>query len=189
MRRFFETPTLAAFLALNLILTFSSVPSAVAKTASSKTRAIKAERDRIKKLEKTLKKIVSEDSASDGFSMGPDEKKSSRWFLEKDHIVEVREKFMVDLGRMEMAFYFQDEKLIYAYSVEYTYNHPMAAESKDVGTFKVTTSENRYYFEGDKLIKWMVDKDEVPQSRSNFAAEQTRILTWAAKALEHAKKD
>jgi len=75
-----------------------------------------------------------------------------------------------EMGKKETEYYFNDEKLIFAFDINFDYNRPiywdekMAKENGDTEAFdskKTTVKENRYYFNNDKLFLWLDNDKQV----------------------------
>jgi len=92
-----------------------------------------------------------------------------------------------EMGKSEEDYYFYDNKLIFVYQVDYTYNAPMYAE--DIFDEKKTKiSRNRFYFINQKMVKWLNNKlEQVPSRSKKFKNREKSILSFIEKNFKFIK--
>ena len=90
----------------------------------------------------------------------------------------IKLKVFGEMGKSEDDYYFYDNKLIFVYQVDYTYNAPMYAE----GMFdekKTKISRNRFYFINQKMVKWLNNKlEKVSPTSKKFKEKEKGILNF-----------
>ncbi len=78
-------------------------------------------------------------------------------------------------------YYYWNEKLIFVFRRDYTYDEPMSGKV-------VSTEANRFYFSNDRLIRWI---DQNGKSKSlgggDFQAKQYELLETSTKFLKAAR--
>jgi hypothetical protein len=90
-----------------------------------------------------------------------------------------------EMGRTQEEYYFERGKLIFAFAKVFHYARPMSGKV-------VRTTEDRYYFRSDRLIRWVdengkqVDvENEESQSRQKGILESVKLFTSGAKSRTH----
>jgi hypothetical protein len=58
-----------------------------------------------------------------------------------------------EMGKTEVEYYYDEGKLYFALVRRGTYNHPMYLSNDVAGPLKTTWSEQRYYYDGDDLVR------------------------------------
>ena len=79
-----------------------------------------------------------------------------------------------ETGRTVEEFYYRDQKLIFAFRKILNYDRPLSGKV-------VSTSEERFYFNNDQLIRWIdQDKKQVEASNPDYAAKQAEYLEYSS---------
>lgn len=88
-----------------------------------------------------------------------------------------------ETGRATKEYYFEKEKLIFAFTKEEYYDRPMYVEGAKISK----TLENRYYFYNEKLFKWLdpekkeVDLQNAVETSENIVNEAKDYLSMFSK--------
>jgi len=84
-----------------------------------------------------------------------------------------------ETGRATKEYYFENEKLIFAFTKEDYYDRPMYVEGAKISK----TDENRYYFYNEELFLWLdPDKNEIDLNKAENTSEN--ILEDVNKSIE-----
>ena len=91
-------------------------------------------------------------------------------------------------------YYFDEAGLIFVFEQEYRYNRPIywdaerAKENGDEEVFDINKSviiENRYYFNGDEMVRWLDrDYEQVPHSQERFDLAKKEVLAEAQRFIQ-----
>lgn len=94
-------------------------------------------------------------------------------------------------GFMTTAFYFSEEKLIFVYqkqdTYEYLYNNDSGKDANDYTKVR-TNFEGRFYFEEDKIFKSLIKGAEIMNDWDDKEEELLTTSKALAKELDHIKK-
>ena len=102
-------------------------------------------------------------------------------YLSGPSIVKITATFFGEMGRATDEFYYANDKLIFIYRKNAHYRAPLSGKV-------VRTTENRYYFKDDKLIRWIgEDGKQVSSSSSEFAAKEAEHLASSKQFIEGAR--
>lgn len=102
-------------------------------------------------------------------------------YLSGPSIVKVSATFYGEMGRATDEFYYSNDKLIFAYRKHSHYNRPLTGKV-------VRTTENRYYFKDDKLIRWIgEDGKQVSNTAPEFSQAETRLLASSQQFIDGAR--
>jgi hypothetical protein len=86
-----------------------------------------------------------------------------------------------ETGRTVEEFYYWDGAFIFVFRKQLTYDKPLSGKV-------VRTEEQRFYFENNKLIKWInEEKKEVPPANADFATNETDYLNTSQTLLKGAR--
>lgn len=91
-------------------------------------------------------------------------------------IVKIAATYYGEGGRAEEEYYYQDGKLIFVYRKDSTYSKPMSGKV-------IRTSENRFYFRNDQLIKWLDENGKEVSPGPESKKEQDESLATSNKFL------
>ena len=102
-------------------------------------------------------------------------------YLNGPTIVKITATFFGELGRATDEFYYSNDKLIFAYRKHSHYSGHLTGKV-------VRTTENRYYFKDDKLIRWIgEDGKQVSPSAPEFSQGEARLLASSKQFIEGAR--
>ena len=96
-------------------------------------------------------------------------------------IVKITATFYGEMGRATDEFYYSNDKLIFVFRKHSHYGAPLSGKV-------VRTTENRYYFKDDKLIRWIgEDGKQVSSSAPEFSQGEARVLASSKQFTEGAR--
>jgi hypothetical protein len=102
-------------------------------------------------------------------------------YLSGPSIVKISATFYGEMGRATDEFYYWNDKLIFVFRRHLHYSGPLTGKV-------VRTTENRYYFKDDKLIRWIgEDGKQVSTTAPEFAQGETRLLASSKQFIEGAR--
>ena len=157
-------------------------PSVVSAQSDAQISTIRAQYASINKRASRYKRVKKELS---GFSLEGGELIA---YLNGPSIVKLVATHYGEMGRSTEEYYYQDEKLIFVFEKTSHYNKPMGRVAR--------STENRYYFNNDRLIRW-VDKNgkqadtssEEARSKQKDLLENSNLLSTGARSknrtIEH----
>ncbi len=123
---------------------------------------------RYKKVKKELLGFSAEGGELVAFTRGPS-------------IVKMTATFYGEMGRATDEFYYANDKLIFIYRKHSHYNRPLTGKV-------VRTTENRFYFKDDKLIRWIgEDGKQVSITAPEFGQVEGRLLASSKQFTEGAR--
>ncbi|HEX5703596.1 MAG TPA: hypothetical protein VFX97_10395 [Pyrinomonadaceae bacterium] len=123
---------------------------------------------RYKKVKKELLGFSAEGGELVAFTRGPS-------------IVKITATFYGEMGRATDEFYYANDKLIFIFRKHSHYNRPLTGKV-------VRTTENRYYFKDDKLIRWIgEDGKQVSTTAPEFTQVEARLLASSKQFVEGAQ--
>jgi hypothetical protein len=103
-----------------------------------------------------------------------------------------------ETGKRIIEYYFDDEKLFFAFEQLFKYNAPIYLDKKrakeegyDVyfDPDKTTVNENRYYFENEILIQWLDNnKNEIDLTKDSNIKVGQELILHSNKMKEKLKK-
>jgi outer membrane lipoprotein-sorting protein len=89
--------------------------------------------------------------------------------------------FFGETGRAVEEYYFWEGKLIFVLQADHRYDKPLSGKV-------VKTTENRFYFKDDKLIRWIDENSkQVATDSTEFAEKQSEYLKTSKQLSEGAK--
>lgn len=102
-------------------------------------------------------------------------------YLSGPSIVKISATFYGEMGRATDEFYYSNEKLIFIFRRQSHYSGHLTGKV-------VRTTENRYYFKDDKLIRW-IDEDgkQVSSTAPEFAQVEGRLLASSKQFIDGAR--
>lgn len=96
-------------------------------------------------------------------------------------IVKIEATYLGETGRAFEEFYYRNEKLIFVFRKQDTYNEPMSGKV-------VKTRESRFYFSNDELIRWINENaKQVAPGSSEYPETQTHYLSSSKRFTEGAR--
>lgn len=102
-------------------------------------------------------------------------------YLDGPAVVKMVANHYGEMGRSVEEYYYQRGKLIFVFQKEYRYDRPLSGKV-------VRTSENRFYFENDGLIRWL-DEDGKPvaSGSAEYQEKQDEYLETSRKFMDGAR--
>ena len=101
-------------------------------------------------------------------------------YLSGPSIVKISATFYGEMGRATDEYYYSNDKLIFVFRKHSHYRAPLSGKV-------VRTTENRYYFKDDKLIRWISEGKEVSSAGSEFVAKEVELLASSKQFTEGAR--
>ena len=102
-------------------------------------------------------------------------------YLSGSSIVKISATFYGEMGRATDEFYYSNDKLIFVFRKQAFYRAPLSGKV-------IRTTENRYYFKDEKLLRW-IDEDgkQVATTAPEFSQAEARLLHSSKQFLEGAR--
>ncbi len=96
-------------------------------------------------------------------------------------IVKITAAYFGESGRASEEYYYWNEKLIFVFRRDYTYDKPMSGKV-------VSAKANRFYFDNDRLIRW-IDQNRKTRSLGDgiYKPKQQELLETSNKFLKAAR--
>ena len=102
-------------------------------------------------------------------------------YLRGPSIVKITATFYGEMGRATDEFYYSNGKLIFVFRKHSHYSGHLTGKV-------VRTTENRYYFKDDKLIRWIgEDGKQVALTAPDFVQGEARVLASSRQFIERAR--
>lgn len=132
--------------------------------------AISSIRQRYATINKNLAKYKAVKKELSGFSTEGGELTA---YFDGSSIVKISTVYYGESGRASEEFYYWNDKLIFVFRKDQSYSKPLSGKV-------VKTTENRFYFEDDKLIRWLDETSkQVARSNDKYLEMQNRYLANA----------
>lgn len=102
-----------------------------------------------------------------------------------------------ETGKNKIEFYYHNDELFFIFNARYNYNRPMywdkstAEENGDDESFepsKSTIAENRYYFNQNKLIRWISPSGDIEKQVDGDYSISGKDFWTVSDYLSNAKK-
>jgi hypothetical protein len=166
---FFLSP--AASGAAAAVLQAKSEDRQTAAVVQSIRRQYAAINKRAGKYKKVQKKLL-------GFSLEGGELTA---YFDGPAVVKIVANHYGEGGRTREEYYYANGKLIFVFQKESRYNRPLSGKV-------VRTIENRFYFENDRLIRWLgTDGKSVASGSSEYQEKQDEFLDASRKFVDAAR--
>ena len=102
-------------------------------------------------------------------------------YLRGPSIVKISATFYGEMGRATDEFYYSNDKLIFVFRRHSHYRAPLSGKV-------VRITENRYYFKGDKLIRWIGEGGkQVSTTAPEFGQVEGRLLASSRQFIDGAR--
>lgn len=96
-------------------------------------------------------------------------------------IAKISATFYGEMGRATDEFYYANDQLIFIFRKHAHYGEPLSGKV-------VRTTENRYYFKDDKLIRWIgEDGRQVSPTAPEFSQSEERLFSSSKQFVEGAR--
>jgi hypothetical protein len=93
-------------------------------------------------------------------------------------IVKIVANHYAEGGKVTEEYYYWNGKLIFVFRKDQRYNKPLSGKV-------VRTEENRFYFENDRLIRWLNETGkQVPSGADEYAQNQDEYLKTSTKFVD-----
>lgn len=125
--------------------------------------AINKRAARYKKVQKELSGFSTEGGALVAYFDGP-------------AVVKIAAIYYGESGRANEEYYYQNGKLIFVYRKDFTYDKPLSGRV-------VNTKDNRFYFQNDRLIRWINENGKEVSPGPEYQKEQDEYLATSNKFL------
>ena len=119
-------------------------------------------------------------------------------YYESGNLKLIEVVWLGETGKNQIEYYFNDEKLIFAFDQDFDYNRPIywdeekAKENGDNEVFdpeKTTVKEDRYYFDNEKLFLWLDnDKEEQDLTMGTNSIVGQGLIAHCYKMKDELKK-
>jgi hypothetical protein len=146
-----------------------------AKTLSQDTKAIvikiRQRYSQINRLSRTYRKVKKDvtDESTEGGEMIA--------FFSGKQVVKIAVVLYGETGRVNVEYYFGEGKVIFVYEKLSKYHKPLSGKV-------VSVTENRYYFNEDRLIQWLEGKKKRDVNDADAQDKQTLFLDGAKELVE-----
>ena len=98
-------------------------------------------------------------------------------------IMKIVATFYGESGKAAEDYYYRDGQLIFLLRTDYRYNRPLSGKV-------VKTTENRFYFNGDKLIRWIDESGkQVAADTNEYQEKQKDYLDTSKQFTEDARSN
>lgn len=97
-------------------------------------------------------------------------------YLDGPNIMKIAATFYGESGRTYEEYYYWDGKLIFVLRKESTYNKPLSGKV-------IRTSENRFYFKDDQMIRWIDEAGKQATSGTSEYLEKQKEYLDSSKQL------
>lgn len=96
-------------------------------------------------------------------------------------VMKIVATYFGETGKATEEFYYWDGKLIFVFSKDMRYRKPLSGKV-------VSTTEDRFYFNNDKLLRWIDGKgNQVAETADVFAEKQSDYVKTAKQLSEGAR--
>jgi hypothetical protein len=99
-------------------------------------------------------------------------------YFQGANVMKLAATYYGETGRATEDYYYWNGELIFVLRRNFTYNQPLSGKI-------IRTEEERFYFDNDKMIKWINEEGkEVAPSTAEFAAKQEESLKSSRQFVE-----
>jgi hypothetical protein len=91
-------------------------------------------------------------------------------------IVKITATYYGEGGRADEEYYYQDGKLIFIYRKDSTYSRPLSGKV-------IKIIENRFYFQNDRLIRWLNETGKAVSADDEYVKQQSEYLATSNQFL------
>jgi hypothetical protein len=95
-----------------------------------------------------------------------------RKFYEKDTLRKAVKTLFFETGKQIDEYYFKDGQLFFSYEANVSYDKPISVEGSKVSRVE----ENRFYFSGHGLIRWLDKNGKIVADKKLYAAKEKKLL-------------
>jgi hypothetical protein len=167
MKKLFVAGFIVAFLSNAIAFTTPQSEKDIQSIRQSYA-AINREQARYRKVKKSLSGFSAEGGVLTAYFDGP-------------NIVKTLAIYYGEMGRTNEEFYYRDGKLIFVLRTEMNYNRPLSGKV-------VSTKLNRFYFQDDKLIRWIDESGKtIASDAAEYQEQEKDCLETSNKFIEGAR--
>ncbi len=174
MTKLIIKPTLTILVALLLLASHANQIAVASPETADSLQSIRQQYAAINKRVRKYRKVKKELS---GFSLEGGEMVA---YFDGPAIVKIVANHYGEGGRSVEEYYYANGKLIFVYRKDLTYNTPLSGRV-------VKTLENRFYFQNDRLIRWINEAgkpvapgtDEYRQKQDEHLETSSKFITAA----------
>lgn len=169
MKKFFTLVLILAVVTVSAAFGTAQVENQIQSIRQSYA-AINRKQARYRKVKKELSGFSAEGGVLIAYFDGP-------------NIVKMLATYYGEMGRTNEEFYYRDGKLIFVLRTELNYNRPLSGKV-------VSRKLSRFYFNDDKLIRWINESGKTVASDSAEYQEQEKDnLDTSKKLIEGARSE
>lgn len=84
-------------------------------------------------------------------------------------IVKIATTYFGEMGKATEEYYYWEGKLIFVFRTDHQYDKPLSGKV-------VQKTENRFYFKGDKLIRWLDENSKQVAENNDYQEKQNEYL-------------
>lgn len=100
------------------------------------------------------------------------------YYLKDDNVKLIKAVYYGETGNSTYSYYFRNNKLFFMFQVKEIYDVPIYIDNSGKGT----KEENRFYFYGDELIRWLDNKKQgVDITKPIYLEKEKSIIEEAYK--------
>jgi len=131
---------------------------------------------------KEYKKIVKDNV--DGNSEG----EQIRGYVYKDSVKLIIEESYGESGKQVTEYYYDRNRVVFIYNREYKYSKPIYAPSFNSKDYDL--KESRFYFDNNKMIKWIDEKkNNVPGGNQDFIETGRSWIDYSMELIKTIKRN
>ncbi len=163
-------------LAISLLFNFTGVLALRAsENADATADAIATIRSRYATINKNQQRYRKVKKDFSGYSA---EGGTMEAYLDGKAVMKIVATHFGESGRAVEEYYYWDGRLIFVYRRDSMYDNPSSAKV-------VSTSEDRFYFDNDKLIRWIGGSgQQVPSAQNEYGEKQSYFLKMSSELLK-----
>lgn len=138
------------------------------ETIRSRYTAINKNLSRYRRVKKELSGYSAEGGALEAYSNG-------------NSIKKIVATYYGEIGKAVEEYYYWDDQLIFVFRKDFQYDKPLSGRT-------VSTKANRFYFDRDRLIRWIGEKGkQITSNQSEYGEKQREYLESSAQFLKLAR--
>jgi len=119
-----------------------------------------------------VEKDVEDESTEGGFIKA---------YYNNDKLILMHCEFYGEMGNLVEDYYYNNEKLFFVFAIRNNYSSPVYEEVEKT----ISKEENRYYFNNDKMIRWIDAKSvKIVKSSDYFIKTGKSIFDESVRLLE-----
>lgn len=160
---------------LFIVIAFISAINAIAQTEEEQVKEIRkwfADINANLSNYQLIEKEVSDESTEGG---------SIKAYYDNDKLMLMHCEFYGEMGNLTEDYYYNDGKLFFVFAVRKNYSAPVYSEEE----ITITKEENRYYFNNDKMIRWIdTNAVKIVKTSDDFIKTGENIFNESVRLLE-----